>query len=150
LYSVKVIYSQRLPLSTHLGVNKEINGQMLGENSFDIQSALKSDTDPYAILEECRQVDRDLDALNYQLDQLELNFKKAPAQTDLSKFKLDIRHSYCTIVNNIDRLRSRLEADSERNVAQVRRVVLRLKATIQRYEFLLAEFRRDSEQAARR
>jgi syntaxin 1B/2/3 len=131
-------------------VNAEKEREMTGANSLEMQLIVEGDTNPFAILEECREVDRDLDVLNDQLDHLKLDFKKSTAQSDIDKFKSKIQDSYCAIMNNIDRLRSRPEAVSERNVAHVRKVVLRLTATIQRYELLLAEFRRDSEQIARR
>jgi syntaxin 1B/2/3 len=121
---------------------------MKGANSLEMQSIVEGDTNPFAILEECRQVDRDLDVLNDQLDHLKLDFKKSTAQSDIDKFKSNIQDNCCAIVNTIDRLRSKPEATGERNVAHVRKVVLRLTATIKRYELLLAEFRRDSEQIA--
>jgi t-SNARE complex subunit (syntaxin) len=120
-----------------------------------MQSTTIGSSSPYAILDGCRQVDKDLDILDTQLENLRLVLSKMSLRPDMgsseiSQLKLSIQDSYRAIVYNISNLRSTPEADSKQNAIHVRKVVNRLKTTIQHYETLLAGFRRDSEQIAKR
>lgn len=124
----------------------------------DMQSYTEANADananPYPLLEECREVEQELEMLESHLHQLKLLLNKVPAQSEctseLSQLKSNIQRSYCAIVEHIDGLRSRPDADGVRDAAHLRQVIVRLKATVQHHERLQAEFRRDSEQTAKR
>jgi syntaxin 1B/2/3 len=136
-------------------MQKESQQNSTRDNSLQMQFRIDGDAKSYALFEECRQVEQDLNVLDDHLDQLKLVFQKVPFQSDVhsaetSQLKSSIQNSYCAILEHIEGLRSRPGSDSARDVAHLRKVIVRLKATVQRYERIQADFRRDSEQTARR
>ncbi|ORY05269.1 t-SNARE [Clohesyomyces aquaticus] len=111
--------------------------------------------DPNAILNECREVDRALDQINGQLDNLERIFKQVLARPDMpsgeiSNLSSQIMTGYRALVTRVKNIKSKPESGSPRNAPQVGKVDRRLKQTINRYQTLEAEFRRDSQAAAER
>ncbi|KAF2109606.1 t-SNARE, partial [Lophiotrema nucula] len=110
---------------------------------------------PNAILDECREVDRALDQINSQLDNLERTFKQVLARPDMgageiSNLSSQIMTGYRGLVQRVKNIKSKPESGSPRNAPQVGKVDRRLKQTINRYQSLEADFRRDSRQAAER
>jgi syntaxin 1B/2/3 len=108
-----------------------------------------------AILDECRDVDRALDDLDTQLTQLERVFKQVLARPDMPSGEINslssqIMTGYRGLVSRVKNIKSKRESGSPRNAPQVGKVDRRLKATIQRYQTLESEFRRDSQAAAER
>ncbi|KAF2192276.1 t-SNARE [Zopfia rhizophila CBS 207.26] len=111
--------------------------------------------DPNAILNECREVDRALDQINGQLDNLGRVFKAALAQPDkpsgeISSLSSQIMTGYRALVTRVKNIKSKPESGSPRNAPQVGKVDRRLKQTINRYQTLEAEFRRESQAATAR
>ncbi|KAF2467267.1 t-SNARE, partial [Lindgomyces ingoldianus] len=111
--------------------------------------------DPNAILNECREVDRALDQINGQLDNLERIFKQVLARPDMpsgeiSNLSSQIMTAYRALVARVKNIKSKPESGNPRNAPQVGKVDRRLKQTINRYQTLEAEFRRDSQAAAER
>lgn len=111
--------------------------------------------DPNAILNECREVDRALDQLDGQLDMLERMFKQVLARpdmpsTEITNLSTAIMTAYRALVTRVKNIKSKPESGNPRNAPQVGKVDRRLKATINKYQNLEAEFRRDSKAAAER
>ena len=111
--------------------------------------------DPNAILNECREVDRALDQLDGQLDNLERTFKQVLARPDMPSGEINnlssqVMTGYRALVTRVKNIKSKPESGSPRNAPQVGKVDRRLKATINRYQNLESEFRRDSQAAAER
>ena len=112
-------------------------------------------SNPNAILDECREVDRALDQLDEQLNNLERVFRQVLARPDMPSGEINslssqIMTGYRALVSRVKNIKSKPESGSSRNGPQVGKVDRRLKATIQRYQTLEADFRRDSQQAAER
>lgn len=110
---------------------------------------------PQAILDECREVDRALDELDDQLNHLERVFRQVLARPDMPSGEINslssqIMTGYRGLVSRVKNIKSKPESGNPRNAPQVGKVDRRLKATIQRYQTLEADFRRDSQQAAER
>ncbi|KAF2254459.1 t-SNARE [Trematosphaeria pertusa] len=111
--------------------------------------------DPNAILNECREVDRALDQIDGQLDNLERTFKMVLARPDMPSGEItnlssQIMTGYRALVTRVKNIKSKPESGNPRNAPQVGKVDRRLKATINRYQNLEADFRRDSQAAAER
>jgi syntaxin 1B/2/3 len=111
--------------------------------------------DPNAILNECREVDRALDQLDGQLDNLDRTFKQVLARPDMPSAEItnlssQIMTGYRALVSRVKNIKSKPESGNPRNAPQVGKVDRRLKATINRYQNLESDFRRDSQQAAER
>ena len=111
--------------------------------------------DPNAILNECREVDRALDQIDGQLDNLERTFKQVLARPDMpsgeiSNLSSQIMTGYRALVSRVKNIKSKPESGNPRNAPQVGKVDRRLKTTINRYQNLESEFRRDSQAAAER
>jgi syntaxin 1B/2/3 len=120
-----------------------------------MQSYSGGGANPQAILEECREVDRALDQLDDQLNTLERVFRQVLARPDMPSGEINglssqIMTGYRALVSRVKNIKSKPESGSPRNAPQVGKVDRRLKATIQRYQTLEADFRRDSQQAAER
>ncbi|KAJ4364368.1 hypothetical protein N0V95_000777 [Ascochyta clinopodiicola] len=111
--------------------------------------------DPNAILNECREVDRALDDLDGQLGNLERVFKQVLARPDMPSGEINnlstqIMTGYRGLVSRVKNIKSKPESGSPRNAPQVGKIDRRLKATINKYQTLEADFRRDSQAAAER
>lgn len=111
--------------------------------------------DPNAILNECREVDRALDQLDEQLNNLERVFRQVLARPDMPSNEItnlssQVMTGYRALVSRVKNIKSKPESGSPRNAPQVGKVDRRLKATINRYQTLEADFRRDSQAAAER
>jgi syntaxin 1B/2/3 len=111
--------------------------------------------DPNAILNECREVDRALDQLDSQLDNIDRTFKQSLARPDapsaeISHLSSQIMTGYRALVTRVKNIKSKPESGNPRNAPQVGKVDRRLKATINRYQNLDTEFRREEKAAAAR
>jgi syntaxin 1B/2/3 len=111
--------------------------------------------DPNAILNECREVDRALDRIDSQLDELESMFKQVLARPDMPSSRItdlssQIMTGYRALVARVKNIKSKPESGNPRNAPQVGKVDRRLKTTINKYQNLEADFRRDSQAAAER
>lgn len=112
-------------------------------------------SNPDAILNECREVDRALDQIDGQLSSLERIFKQVLARPDMPTGEIEnmsnqIMTGYRALVTRVKNIKSKPESGNPRNAAQVGKVDRRLKATINKYQNLEADFRRDSQAAAER
>jgi len=110
---------------------------------------------PNAILDECREVDRALDQIDGQLDTLERMFKQVLARpdmpsTEITNLSTQIMTGYRALVARVKNIKSKPESGNPRNAPQVGKVDRRLKNTINKYQNLEADFRRDSQAAAER
>lgn len=117
--------------------------------------SVRGGTDPNAILNECRSIDQYLDQLDSKLDHLERTFKQVLARPDMSSREIealssDVMTEYHHLVERVKKVKSKPESGNPRNAPQVGKVDRRLKATINRYQNLEADFRRDSQAAAER
>jgi syntaxin 1B/2/3 len=110
---------------------------------------------PNAILDECREVDRALDDLDSQLTNLDRVFRQSLARPDMPSGEINnlssqIMAGYRGLVTRVKKIKSKPESGSPRNAPQVGKVDRRLKATINKYQTLESDFRRDSQAAAER
>jgi syntaxin 1B/2/3 len=111
--------------------------------------------DPNAILNECREVDRALDDLDAQLSNLDRVFKQSLARPDMPSGEINnlssqIMTGYRGLVTRVKAIKSKPDSGHPRNAPQVGKVDRRLKATINRYQSLESDFRRESQAAAER
>jgi syntaxin 1B/2/3 len=111
--------------------------------------------DPNAILNECREVDRALDQLDEQLNDLERVFRQVLARPDMPSNEINnlstqIMTGYRGLVSRVRNIKSKQESGTKKNAPQVGKVDRRLKTVINRYQTLEADFRRDSQAAAER
>ncbi|KAH8714786.1 t-SNARE [Phaeosphaeriaceae sp. PMI808] len=114
------------------------------------------DTDPNAILTECRDIDVALNKLDAQLGDLDLVFKQSLSRPDqqgsgeINDLSSQIMTGYRGLVSRVKNIKSKKASGEPKNAPQVGRVDRRLKATIQKYQTLEADFRRQSQAAAER
>lgn len=111
--------------------------------------------DPNAILNECREVDHALNDLDAQLKQLQNVFGQVLARPDMPSGEINdlssqIMTSYRNLVNRVKNIKSKPESGSPRNAPQVGKVDRRLKRTLETYQNIEAEFRKNSKAAAAR
>ncbi|KAF2022081.1 syntaxin [Aaosphaeria arxii CBS 175.79] len=111
--------------------------------------------DPNAILNECREIDRALDQIDGQLANLERVFKQVLARPDMPSGEItnlssQVMTGYRALVSRVKNIKSKPESGNPRNAPQVGKVDRRLKATINKYQNLEAEFRQNSQAAAER
>lgn len=111
--------------------------------------------DPNAILNECRDIDRALDQIDSQLANLERMFKQVLARPDMpsgeiTNLSTQIMTGYRGLVSRVKNIKSKPESGNPRNAPQVGKIDRRLKATINKYQVLEADFRKDSQAAAER
>ncbi|KAF2795526.1 t-SNARE [Melanomma pulvis-pyrius CBS 109.77] len=137
--------------------NNYVEGRYDDPSSVEMQPYGQSagGADPNAILNECREVDRALDQIDGQLDNLERIFKQVLARPDMpsgeiTNLSTQIMTGYRALVARVKNIKSKPESGNPRNAPQVGKVDRRLKATINKYQNLEADFRRDSQQAAER
>ncbi|KAL6712639.1 hypothetical protein ACN47E_000516 [Coniothyrium glycines] len=123
----------------------------------EMQSYSGGGADPNAILNECLEIERALDQLDGQLTNLDRVFKQSLARPDASGTKNEIEGlstqimtAYRALGDRVKRIKSTPGSDSGRNAPRVGKVKRRLQATIERYQSLEADFRRESQQAAAR
>jgi len=114
-----------------------------------------SAADPNAILNECREVDRALDDLDAQLNNLDRVFRQSLARPDMPSGEINnlssqVMTGYRALVTRVKNIKSKPDSGHPRNAPQVGKVDRRLKATINRYQTLESDFRRDSQAAAER
>lgn len=110
---------------------------------------------PQAMLEECREIDRALDQLDEQLNNLDGVFRRVLARPDMPSGEINslssqIMTGYRALVSRVKNIKSKPESGSPRNAPQVGKVDRRLKATINRYQQLESDFRNQSQAAAER
>lgn len=111
--------------------------------------------DPNAILNECREVDRALDQLDSQLDNLERTMQAQstsanPNQSEITNLTTQIMTGYRALVTRVKNIKSKPESGNPRNAPQVGKVDRRLKATINRYQNIERKFRQDQQEAIKR
>ncbi|KAF2815210.1 t-SNARE [Mytilinidion resinicola] len=135
--------------------NNFAQGRYDEQSDVEMQPFNGAGVDPNAILNDCREVDRSLDQINSQLDNLERAFKQSIARPDQSTSEVtslssQVMTGYRALVSRVKNIKSKPESGSPRNAPQVGRVDRRLKQTINRYQTMEADFRRDSQAAAER
>jgi syntaxin 1B/2/3 len=147
---------RKFPLKKNLYTTQRSNRHSPTEPDVEMQPYSQSGgADPNAILNDCREVDRALDQINSQLDNLERAFKQSISRPDLPSSEItalssQVMTEYRALVNRVKNIKSQPESGNPRNAPQVGRVDRRLKSLIQRYQNLEAEFRKDSQAAAER
>jgi len=107
------------------------------------------------ILGQCTEINRAIDQLDRQLDDLDRVFRQSLARPDMpsgeiDRLSADIMTVYRSLVDRVKRIKSNPQAASSMNASQVGRTDRRLKQTIQKYQTLESGFRKESQQAAER
>ncbi|KAL5462751.1 hypothetical protein PMIN06_001444 [Paraphaeosphaeria minitans] len=111
--------------------------------------------DPNAILNECREVDRALDQIDAQLDNLERTMQAqatsaTPNNTEVTNLTTQIMAGYRALVTRVKTIKSKPESGNPRNAPQVGKVDRRLKAVMNRYQNVEKKFRQDQQEAIKR
>ncbi|KAI9171813.1 Syntaxin-like protein psy1 [Paramyrothecium foliicola] len=116
--------------------------------------------DPNAILNECRDIDRGIDEVERNLEQLRMlqqrtlddadTSSSSMANRQLDSLSSDTMALYRTLTERVRTIKSNREANSAKNSPQVSRVDRRLKQAIQQYQQVESQFRkRTQDQMAR-
>ena len=109
--------------------------------------------DPNALLNECREVDRGIDAIERNLEALRLLQRQSlgdpntsvQSQTnrELNRLRDDTMTLYRNFASRIKSIKSQPESGSPKNAPQVGRIDRRLKSVIQQYQTVERDFRRE-------
>lgn len=117
-------------------------------------------TDPNAILNECRDIDNGIGQVESNLEQLRMiqqrtlddadSSASSQANRQLDSLSSETMALYRTLTDRVRKVKSSPDANSPRNSAQVGRVDRRLKQAIQQYQQVESQFRkRTQDQMAR-
>ncbi|KAK7519516.1 t-SNARE [Phyllosticta citriasiana] len=111
--------------------------------------------DPNAILNECQQIDRALDQIDSQLEQLQRLHKSAVNEPLVYKNQIDsLNNDIMTgnrgLVDRMRKIKGLPESGNPRNKPQVGRVDRRLKATINKFQEVESRFRKDLQESQAR
>ncbi|KAF2659324.1 t-SNARE [Lophiostoma macrostomum CBS 122681] len=148
-------YDQREEEDDHGRYNNYAQGRYADPVELQTYGQASGGADPNAILDECREVDRALDQIDGQLGNLERIFKQVLARPDMPSGEVtalssQVMTGYRALVARVKNIKSKPESGNPRNAPQVGKLDRRLKATINKYQNLEADFRRDSVAAAAR
>ena len=105
--------------------------------------------DPSAILNECRDIDRAIDALERQLQELQTFQRRfvtnndAKSSDQINNISAAIMGAYRALGQRVKRVKSQPESGNQRNSPQVGKVDRRLKKAINTYQTVESEFRRN-------
>lgn len=116
--------------------------------------------DPNAILNECRDIDRGIDDIERNLEQLRMlqqrtlddadSSSSSAANRQLDSLSSETMATYRTLTDRVRTVKSNPESQTPKNNPQVSRVDRRLKTAIQQYQSVESQFRkRTQEQMAR-
>ncbi|KAK3319736.1 t-SNARE [Cercophora scortea] len=116
--------------------------------------------DPNAILNECRDVDRSIDEIESNLNQLQALQTRALGDADTSSasstsrqldaLSADTMSMYRSLTDRVRKIKSNPDSRQPRNTAQVNRVDRRLKQAIQKYQTVEASYRKDTQKQVAR
>jgi len=117
-------------------------------------------TDPNAILNECRDIDRGIDAIERNLEQLRMLQQRtlddadasssSAANRQLDALSSETMASYRSLTERVRQVKSNPESNSPKNKPQVGRIDRRLKDAIRSYQSVESQFqKRTQEQMAR-
>lgn len=111
--------------------------------------------DPNAILNDCQAIDRALDQIDAQLEQLTRLHKSAVNEPLVYKNQIDtlnneIMTGYRGLVDRMRRIKGLPESGEPRNKPQVGRVDRRLKSTINKFQEVESKFRKELQESQAR
>ena len=117
-------------------------------------------TDPNAILNECRDIDRGIDIIERNLEQLRMLQQRtlddadasssSAANRQLDALSSETMASYRSLTERVRQVKSNPESNSPKNKPQVGRIDRRLKDAIRSYQSVESQFqKRTQEQMAR-
>lgn len=140
------------------GSGYEMNSFQDNANPFQDSSEVRAD--PNAILNECKDIDRGIEQVESNLDQLRVlqqrtlddadNSASSTANQQLDSLSTDTMALYRSLTERVRQVKSKPDAQSPKNKPQVSRVDRRLKAAIQQYQSVESQFRkRTQDQMAR-
>jgi syntaxin 1B/2/3 len=114
-----------------------------------------SQTDPNAILNECREIDQGIDEIEQNLNQLRMLQDRSLGEADTSagsatSRQLDSLSSatmglYRSLTDRVRMVKSNAQSQQPKNLAQVGRVDRRLKQAIQEYQQVESTFRKKTQ-----
>lgn len=124
--------------------------QAMNNGGFAQQAA-----DPNAILNDCQAIDRALDQIDSQLEQLTRLHKSAVNEPLVYKNQIDnlnneIMTGYRGLVDRMRRIKGMPESGEPRNKPQVGRVDRRLKSTINKFQEVESKFRKELQESQAR
>jgi syntaxin 1B/2/3 len=113
------------------------------------------DRDPNAILNDCREIDAAIDELDGRLDNLQRSFRSTAQSSDprfgaLNGDMAQLMDAYRGLVERVRKIKGARGSADPRNSAQVGRLDRKLKSSINRYQNIEAEFRREMRSASER
>ncbi|KAF2141013.1 uncharacterized protein K452DRAFT_299077 [Aplosporella prunicola CBS 121167] len=111
--------------------------------------------DPNAILNECQAIDRAVDQIDQQLEQLQRLHKSAVNEPMVYKNQIDtLNNDIMTanrgLVDRMRRIKGLPDSGTPRNKPQVGRVDRRLKSTIQKFQEVESKFRKELQESQAR
>lgn len=111
--------------------------------------------DPNAILNECRDIDRGIDQIDANLNQLRMLQERSLTEADTSSGSSTSRQlenlsaqtmdMYRELTDRVRKVKSNPESRQPRNTAQVGRIDRRLKKAIQDYQTVESQFRKKTQ-----
>ncbi|CAH0054498.1 unnamed protein product [Clonostachys rhizophaga] len=145
-------------INTPQGSGYEMNSFQDNANPFQDSSEVRAD--PNAILNECKDIDRGIEQVESNLDQLRVlqqrtlddadNSASSTANQQLDSLSTETMALYRSLTERVRQVKSKPDAQSPKNKPQVSRVDRRLKAAIQQYQSVESQFRkRTQDQMAR-
>ncbi|KAF2089177.1 t-SNARE, partial [Saccharata proteae CBS 121410] len=141
----QVGYGQSNPYGGQQG-----GGYAFNEPSYEMQAMNNGQAagNPNQILDDCLNIDKAIDKIDQQLDQLQRLHKSAVNEPLVYKNQIDglnndIMTGYRGLVDRMRRIKGLPESGNPRNKPQVGRVDRRLKATINRFQDVESKFRKD-------
>lgn len=124
------------------------------------QNSGAAGSDPNAILNECRDIDRGIDTIERNLEQLRMlqqrtlddadSSSSSSANQQLDSLSADTMSMYRSLTERVRTIKSNPDSRTPKNNPQVGRVDRRLKSAIQQYQQVESQFRkRTQDQMAR-
>lgn len=115
----------------------------------------QAESDPHAILNQCRDVDRGIDTVESYIDQIGSIHKRLLSDADLSRegelhaqaeeLAAQTKTLYRSLIERMKTLKRAPDAGSSMNSQQIGRVERRLKGAIESYQKMQVDFRKGYE-----
>lgn len=125
-----------------------------GYNNYEMGSMPASD--PNAILNQCRDVDRGIDSVEGYINQMDTMYKRLLSDADPARenalraqaedLASETKNLYRNLIDRMKSIKQMPDSGAQRNQAQIGRVERRLKAAITSYQKVQTDFRKGLEQ----
>ena len=113
-------------------------------------------SDPNAILNECRDIDRGVDSVESYINQMDTMYKRLLSDADPARenalraqaedLASETKNLYRNLIDRMKSIKQMPDSGAQRNQAQIGRVERKLKAAITSYQKVQTDFRKGLEQ----